>query len=127
MLDELLRQADFVMISVPLSPQTRNLIGAKEFKVMKPTATLINIARGGIVNQTDLLEALQSGMIRGAALDVTEPEPLPRDHPLLKLPNIIITPHIANATAETRERMFALAVSNLVAGLKGEKLPHAAN
>ena len=127
MLDELLRQADFVLISVPLSPQTRNLIGAKEFKVMKPTATLINIARGGIVNQTDLLEALQSGMIRGAALDVTEPEPLPRDHPLLKLPNIIITPHIANATAETRERLFALAVSNLVAGLKGEKLPHAAN
>ena len=127
MLDELLRQADFVMISVPLSPQTRNLIGAKEFKVMKPTATLINIARGGIVNQTDLLEALQSGMIRGAALDVTEPEPLPRDHPLLKLPNIIITPHIATATVETRKRMFALAVSNLVAGLKGEKLPHAAN
>ena len=127
MLDELLRQADFVMISVPLSPQTRNLIGAKEFKVMKPTATLINIARGGIVNQTDLLEALQSGMIRGAALDVTEPEPLPRDHPLLKLPNIIITPHIGSATAETREGMFALAVSNLIAGLKGEKLPHAAN
>ena len=127
MLDELLRQADFVLISVPLSPQTRNLIGAKEFKVMKPTATLINIARGGIVNQTDLLEALQSGMIRGAALDVTEPEPLPRDHPLLKLPNIIITPHIATATVETRKRMFALAVSNLVAGLKGEKLPHAAN
>ena len=127
MLDELLRQADFVMISVPLSPQTRNLIGAKEFKVMKPTATLINIARGVIVNQTDLLEALQSGIIRSAALDVTEPEPLPRDHPLLKLPNIIITPHIANATAETRERLFALAVSNLVAGLKGEKLPHAAN
>ena len=89
---------------------------------MKSTATLVNIARGGIVNQTDLSEALQSGVIRAAAMDVTDPEPLPRDHPLLKLPNVIITPHMGSATVYTRMKMMEVVLMNLKAGLNGETL-----
>ena len=126
-LDDLLKQADFVMLAVPLTPQTENLISARELSLMKPTATLINISRGSVVNQDDLVEALRSGKIRGAGLDVTTPEPLPRDHPLLELPNVIITPHIGTATLATRKRMFRASFDNLVAGLKGEKLPYPLN
>lgn len=90
---------------------------------MKSTATLVNIARGGIVNQTDLSKALQSGVIRAAAMDVTDPEPLPGDHPLLKLPNVIITPHMGSATVYTRMKMMEVVLMNLKSGLNGEKLP----
>jgi len=103
------------------------MITAKELSLMKPTATLVNIARGGVVNHVDLTNALQTGVIKAAALDVTDPEPLPRDHPLLKLPNVIITPHFGSATANTRMKMMEVVVMNLKAGLKGEKLPFQVN
>ena len=90
---------------------------------MKSTATLVNIARGGIVNQTDLSKALQSGVIRAAAMDVTDPEPLPRDHPLLTLPNVIITPHMGSTTVYTRMKIMEVVLMNLKAGLNGEMLP----
>ena len=94
---------------------------------MKPTATLVNIARGGVVNHDDLTDALKNGVIRAAALDVTEPEPLPRDHPLLKMANVTLTPHFGSATANTRMKMMELAVMNLRAGLNGEQLPFGVN
>lgn len=89
---------------------------------MKPSATIINMARGDVVHQDDLAKALQTGQIRGAALDVTWPEPLPRDHPLLTLDNVIITPHIATNTTSAREKTVRLAMDNLVAGIYGEPL-----
>ena len=95
--------------------------------LMKPTATLINISRGGVVNHTDLTNALQNGVIRAAALDVTEPEPLPRDHPLLKLTNVTLTPHFGFATASTSLKMMEVVLMNLKAGLVGEKLPFGLN
>jgi len=103
------------------------MITAKELSLMKSTATLVNIARGGAVIHDDLTYALQTGVIKAAALDVTDPEPLPRDHPLLKLPNVTITPHFGSATANTRMKMMEVIVMNLKAGLKGEKLPFGVN
>jgi len=94
---------------------------------MKPSATLINIARGALVNHDDLVKALQTGQIRAAALDVTSPEPLPRDHPLLTLPNVIITPHCGTATEACRQKMITTTMENLLAGLKEEPLPHPVN
>ena len=91
---------------------------------MKPDATLINIARGAVVDTAALTEALAQSRIAAAALDVTEPEPLPRNHPLLSMPNVIITPHLGSATVETRRRMAELSVQNLLAGLRGEPLPY---
>jgi glyoxylate reductase len=122
--DDLLAQSDYVMLCVPLTDQTRRCIGDRELSLMKPDATLINIARGAIVNTEELTAAIVRNRIAGAALDVTEPEPLPRDHPLLSLPNVIITPHLGSATVETRRRMALLSVENLLAGLRGEPLPH---
>ena len=110
------------MLTVPLSPATRGLMGRAELALMKPTACLINIARGAVVDQTALLECLQERRIFAAALDVTDPEPLPRDHPLLQLDNLIITPHLGSSTVQTRRRMAELSVSNLLAGLAGEKM-----
>ncbi len=121
---DLLSQADYVMLCVPLTDQTRGLIGTSELALMKPDATLINIARGPVVDTEALTEALSRHRIAAAALDVTEPEPLPRDHPLLTLPHVIITPHLGSATVETRRRMAELSVNNLLAGLRGEPLPH---
>jgi len=121
-LDELLRTADYVILTVPLSPATRGLIGARELALMKPTASLINIARGAVVDQVALTECMQAKRIHAAALDVTDPEPLPRDHPLLTLDNVIITPHLGSATEETRRRMAELSVSNLIAGLAREAM-----
>jgi glyoxylate reductase len=92
---------------------------------MKPTATLINIARGPVVATGALVHALRSGQIAAAALDVTGPEPLPRDHPLLQMANVIVTPHLGSATLETRRLMAEMSVANLLAGLRGEALPHA--
>jgi glyoxylate reductase len=122
--DELLVQSDYVMLTVPLSTETRGLIGAQALAWMKPTARLINIARGPIVDTDALTAALASGQIAAAALDVTDPEPLPRGHPLLSLPNVIIAPHLGSATRQTRRKMAELSVANLLAGLAGEALPN---
>jgi glyoxylate reductase len=120
----LLAQSDYVMLCVPLTDQTRGLIGERALGQMKPSATLINVARGAIVETDALAQALVDGRIAAAALDVTEPEPLHRDHPLLTMPQVIITPHLGSATVETRRRMADLSVDNLMAGLRGEPLPH---
>lgn len=121
--DELLAAADYVVLTVPLTGETRGLIGRVELAKMKPTATLVNVARGAVVDKDALAEALAARRIHAAALDVTDPEPLPRDHPLLKLDNVIITPHLGSATEETRRRMAEMSVENLFAGLEGRVLP----
>ena len=126
-LDNLLHHSDFVVLCTPLTSETANMITTRELSVMKPTATLVNISRGGLVNHTDLTNALQNGVIRAAALDVTEPEPLARDHPLLKLSNVTLTPHFGSATASTRMKMMEVVLMNLKAGLIGEKLPFGLN
>ena len=126
-LKELLQESDFVSLHVSLNDDTRGLMGPKEFALMKPSAVLINTARGPIVDQQALYDALKDGRIAYAALDVTDPEPLPPDDKLLSLTNIIILPHIASATGATRTKMCRMAIENLVAGLKGEKLPYPVN
>ena len=126
-LDELLEKSDFVSLHAPLTPQTRGLIGARELALMKPTAVLINTARGPLVDTQALANALNEGQIAAAALDVTDPEPLPADHPLLKAPNLIVAPHIGSATHRTREAMADMAVDNILAALNGERMPHCAN
>lgn len=126
-LDTLLREADFISIHTPLNEDTYHLIDRQAFAKMKPTAVLVNTARGPVVDPTALYEALKSGAIRCAALDVTEPEPIPQNDPLLKLDNLIVTPHIASASVETRGKMVRIAVENLLAGLVGKQLPHCAN
>lgn len=121
---ELLERSDFVSLHCPLTEETRGLIGKEELRAMKPTAILVNTARGPIVDQVELRRALAGGWIAGAGLDVTDPEPLPADDPLLLAPNLIVLPHIGSATHETREAMASLAVDNLLAGLAGEPMPH---
>jgi len=125
--DELLEQSDFVSIHTWLSEDTYHLIGEEQFKLMKPSAILINSARGPIVDPAALFTALIEGQIAYAALDVTEPEPIPSDDPLLTLDNIIIAPHIASASLYARTKMATMAVENLIAGLKGERLPNCVN
>jgi len=126
-LDELLEQSDYVSLHTPLTPETRHLIGAGQFKRMKKTAYLINTARGGVVDQVALREALEAGEIAGAGLDVTEPEPLPADDPLLTAPNLLVVPHVGSATFRTRSRMADMAVDNLLAALAGKDMPHPAS
>ena len=126
-LDDLLARSDIVTIHAYLSKDTRHLFGRENFVKMKPQAILINTARGQIVNPEDLLWALQEKKIGAAGLDVFDPEPIPVNHPLLNMPNVIITPHIASATTQTRVRMAFMAVENLLAGLHGERLPYCAN
>ncbi len=126
-LDEVLAQSDFVSVHVPLTPETHHIINADTLKQMKRTAVLVNTSRGPTVDAMALYDALKNGTIAYAALDVTEPEPLPADHPLLTLPNCTVTPHIASASVATRMSMAKLAVANLLAGLKGERLPNCAN
>lgn len=123
-LDSLLGESDYVMLTCPLTDETRNLINAEALAKMKPTATLVNIARGGVVDTQALYEALRDGVIEGAGLDVTEPEPLPRDHPLLQLDNVTVVPHLGSATVETRREMARLSVENLFLGLEGKPLLH---
>ncbi|XP_009898075.2 glyoxylate/hydroxypyruvate reductase B [Dryobates pubescens] len=123
-IDDLLQQSDFVLLSVNLTPQTQKLIGRRELELMKPTATLINISRGLVVDQDALVEALQNRVIKAAALDVTYPEPLPRDHPLLRLENVLLTPHIGSATGQTRRRMMEGMVESIRAGLAGLPVPN---
>lgn len=125
--DTLLRESDIVSIHCPLTPETRHLFDARAFARMKPGAILINTARGGIVDHEALLEAVRSGHLGGAGLDVTEPEPLPADHPLMHQERVIVTPHIGSATVRTRTRMANMAVDNLLAGLRGERLPYCVN
>jgi glyoxylate reductase len=125
-LAELLERADFVSVHTPLTPETRHLIDADALARMKPTAFLINTARGPVVDQVALKQALEDGTIAGAALDVTDPEPLPGDDPLLEAPNLLVVPHIGSATVRTRERMAAMAVENLLAALDGREMPHPA-
>lgn len=124
-METLLRESDFVSVHTPLNANTRHLINRERLAKMKPTALLINTARGGVVDQKALYEALKNGVIGGAALDVTDPEPLPLDDPLLTLPNVTIVPHIGSATINTRNRMASMAAANLIAGVRGEPLPNA--
>ena len=126
-LDTLLAESDFITLHCPLTPETRHLINAERLRQMKPTATLLNCARGDVVDQEALLEALRKGDIAYAGLDVTSPEPLPADHPLLTLPNVTVLPHIGSASITTREKMALMAAQNLLAGLRGERLPHCVN
>ena len=122
-----LREADFISLHCPLTPQTHHLINAEALQLMRPNAILINTARGPIVDPRALRGALERQEIAGAALDVTEPEPLPHGDPLLGTPNLIITPHIGSATRAARERMAELAVDNLLAALDGRPMPHQVN
>jgi glyoxylate reductase len=126
-LDDLLRRSDFVSLHTPLTDATRGLIGARELGLMRPHAVLVNTARGQIVDTEALVDALHAGSIGGAALDVTDPEPLPADHPLLRAPGVTVLPHIGSASTRTRAAMADMAVDNLLAALAGERMPHAAN
>jgi glyoxylate reductase len=126
-LDELLERSDYVTLHTYLSKETYHLIGRAQFQKMKANAILINTARGPVVDPEALFWALENHVITAAALDVTEPEPIPNDSPLLKLDNIIIAPHIASASKATRVRMAEMAVENLLAGLRGERLPNCVN
>jgi len=122
-LHDALSRADVVSLHVPLSSETRHLIDDAALRAMKSSALLINTARGGLVDQDALLAALREGRLGGAGLDVTDPEPLPADHPLLGAPNTIVLPHIGSATHKAREKMAELTVDNLLAGLAGDPLP----
>jgi len=126
-LDELLQRSDFVTLHVSLTPATRHLIDARALARMKPTAALVNTARGGVVDTDALVAALDTGTIWAAALDVTDPEPLPADHPLVTGERCLVVPHIASASHATRARMAEMAAANLLAGLRGEHLPTPVN
>jgi glyoxylate reductase len=126
-LGALLEGSDFVSIHVSLTPETRNLIDARALGRVRPGAVLVNAARGGIVDEGALVEALRSGRLAAAALDVFASEPLDPSSPLLEAPNLVLTPHIGSASVATRRRMADLAVENLLAGLEGRPLPHCAN
>jgi glyoxylate reductase len=121
--ETLLRESDFISVHTDLNEKTRGMFGAAQFKQMKRTAVFVNTARGPLVDQKALYEALKSGTIFAAGLDVTDPEPPAADDPLVKLPNVIVAPHIASATVGTRNAMADICARNLIAGLKGEKLP----
>jgi glyoxylate reductase len=122
--EQLLEQADFVSLHAPLTPQTRRIIDRDALRRMKRTAILINTGRGGLVDQPALIEALRDGVIAGAALDVTDPEPPPAGDPILTAHNLLLTPHIGSATHAARERMAEIAVDNVLAALSGRPMPH---
>ena len=126
-LEELLELSDYVTLHNPLTPETMNMISTVQFKLMKKSAILINTSRGGIVDQDALYKALKSGELAGAALDVTVPEPIPADHPLLKLENCLIMPHVASATTDTRMKMAMMSVENVLAGVTGDWPPYCVN
>ena len=126
-MDQLLAESDFVSMHVDLNPSTHHMMNEEAFRAMKDTAILINAARGPVVDHMALYEALRSGQIGGAALDVTEPEPIPSDHPLLTLDNCLIVPHIASASVATRRAMSMLAATNLVNGIEGTPLAQCVN
>lgn len=122
-LEELLERSDHVVLCVRLDETTHGLMSTEQFATMKETAYLVNVARGPVVDTDALVEVLRAGRIAGVALDVTDPEPLPGDHPLLEFDNCLVVPHIASASIRTRRAMSALAIDNLLAGLRGEPLP----
>ncbi len=124
---DLLSTADFVTLHIPLTQETRHFIGERELRLMKPTAILINAARGAVVDSRALYTALKEGWISGAALDVTDPEPILPDDPLLTLDNLVITPHIGSASIDSRRRTCLLAARNVVAGIQGRRLEACAN
>jgi glyoxylate reductase len=126
-LERLLEESSVVTLHCPLTDATRGLIGERELRRMREDAYLVNTARGPIVDTAALRRALDEGWIAGAALDVTDPEPLPGDHPLLGAPNLVVVPHLGSASHETRAEMADIAVDNLLAGLRGDPLPHRAN
>lgn len=126
-MDELLRASDFITLHVNLTDETHHLIDAGALAAMKPTAVLVNTSRGPVVDPAALETALRDGQIFAAGLDVTEPEPLPADHPLVALPNCVVVPHIASASRVTRGKMAGMAAANLLAGLRGERLPTPVN
>jgi glyoxylate reductase len=126
-LDTLLSESDFITLHTSLSAETYHLISDRSFQLMKSSAILINTARGSIVDANALYNALSTGQIAGAALDVTDPEPIPIDSPLLKLDNVIITPHIGSASYQTRAKMAQMAINNLIAGLEAKRLPNCVN
>ena len=123
-LEELLAESDFVSLHAPLTEETRHLIGEEALRAMRPTAILVNTGRGELVDQVALRRALEEGWIAGAGLDVTTPEPLPADDPLLGAPNLTVLPHVGSASHATREAMASIAVDNLLAALAGEPMPH---
>jgi lactate dehydrogenase-like 2-hydroxyacid dehydrogenase len=123
-LDDVLSQSDFVSLHCPLNAETRHLMNAGTLAKMKPSAILINTTRGPVVDQAALYDALTHGVIAAAALDVTDPEPLPADAPILKLPNVIVIPHVGSATIGTRGKMAEIAIDNLIAGVTGRPLRH---
>lgn len=123
----LLQESDFIALHVPLTEETYHMVDRDALETMKPSAILINMARGQVVDTQALLHALREKKIRAAGLDVTHPEPLPPDHPLYELDNCLITPHIGSATHNTRQKMAHLACDNLIAGLEGRELPHCVN
>ena len=122
-LDQLYSQSDFVIATVALTPQTKEMFNKDAFTKMKKSAIFVNTSRGGVVQQDDLYEALKSGEIRAAGLDVTVPEPLPTDHPLLSLKNCVVLPHIGSATDDTRSAMSELTARNILAVLNGQPMP----
>ena len=126
-LDELLSSSDYISVHVPLGPETQGFIGSKEIKKMSKDAFLINTSRGGTVDPDALREALMAGEIAGAALDVTSPEPILPDDPLVHMENVIVTPHIASASAATLRRMGLMAADNVIKHLKGEAMPACLN
>jgi lactate dehydrogenase-like 2-hydroxyacid dehydrogenase len=126
-LDQLLSESDFVSLHTNLTPETRGMIDAAALSRMKPTAVLVNTSRGPVVDHDALVDALRAGVIFGAGLDVTDPEPLPADHPLVSLPNALVVPHIASASDVTRDQMAVMAAENLLAGLRGDALPTPVN
>lgn len=126
-LDDLIRQSDFVTLHVYYSPESHHLINRDRFEQMKPSAVLVNTSRGAIVDPDALTQALQTSQIAAAGIDVFDPEPIPADHPILKLKNLVIAPHIASASKETRKRMALMTVENITAGLNDKHLPYCAN
>jgi glyoxylate reductase len=126
-LEDLLRNSDYVTLHTPLTEETRHLIDADALGMMKPSAVLINTSRGPVVDNQALYGALKARRIAAAGLDVTDPEPLPPNSPLLELDNLVLAPHIASASEETRAKMAQMAAENLIAGLKGERLPNCVN
>ena len=125
--ETLLEESDFISLHTPLTPDTRHMIDSEALSKMKPSAVLVNTSRGPIVDMDALYDALKEKRIFAAGLDVTEPEPLPADHPLLSLDNVVIVPHIASASKTARDQMSWMAAKNLIAGLKGEHLPNCVN
>ena len=126
-LETLLAESDFISVHADLNPSTNHMFAAEQFRQMKKTAVFVNTARGAHIDQLALAEALRNGTIFAAGLDVTEPEPLPSDHELYKLKNCVISPHIASATVDTRNAVATMCAANLLAGVKGERLPNCVN